>query len=41
VHRHQRAVVGALDYLPVTRGGVQLLGATRTDFLWSLALEAR
>jgi hypothetical protein len=41
---HQRAVVGAIDYLPVTRGSLvpgELGDQVQTDFVWSLALEAR
>ena len=43
---HQRAAVGASDYLPVTRGVTApddpyFAGKTTTDFVWSLALEAR
>jgi len=43
---HQRAIVGAADYLPVTRGRMRdddpyLAGHVQTDFLWSLAFEAR
>lgn len=41
---HQRAVVGALGYLPVTRGPLatnELGERVQTDFVWSLALEAR
>ncbi len=42
---HQRAVLGAEDYLPVTRGLLPqddryFRGKTTTDFVWSLALEA-
>jgi hypothetical protein len=43
---HQRAVVGAADYLPVTRGRLAaddpyFRGHLATDFLWSVAFEAR
>lgn len=43
---HQRAVVGAADYLPVTRGRLRgddpyFIGHVPTDFMWSIALEAR
>jgi hypothetical protein len=43
---HQRAALGAADYLPVTRGALRpgdpyFAGKVRTDFVWSLALEAR
>jgi hypothetical protein len=43
---HQRAVVGAADYLPVTRGRLRsddsyFHGHVATDFLWSVAFEAR
>jgi hypothetical protein len=43
---HQRAVVGAADYLPVTRGRLRtddpyFSGHLATDFLWSVAFEAR
>ncbi len=43
---HQRAVVGATDYLPVTRGAMRpddpyFAGRAQTDFMWSIALEAR
>ncbi|MFT3694874.1 MAG: hypothetical protein QM831_17120 [Kofleriaceae bacterium] len=43
---HQRAVVGAADYLPVTRGRLRdddpyFRGHIQTDFLWSVAFEAR
>lgn len=43
---HQRAVVGAADYLPVTRGRLRdddpyFQGHLQTDFLWSVAFEAR
>jgi len=40
---HQRAIVGATDYLPVTRGPLrpgELGTAVQTDFVWSVALEA-
>jgi hypothetical protein len=41
---HQRAALGAVDYLPVTRGVTPtgdpyFDGKTTTDFVWSLALE--
>jgi hypothetical protein len=43
---HQRAVVGAEDYLPVTHGRLRtddpyFRGHLATDFLWSVAFEAR
>jgi hypothetical protein len=43
---HQRAVVGAADYLPVTRGRLRdddayFRGHVPTDFVWSIAFEAR
>ena len=43
---HQRAVVGAADYLPVTRGRLRVddpyfRGHVATDFLWSVTFEAR
>ena len=43
---HQRAVVGATDYLPVTHGRLAaddpyFRGHVATDFVWSIALEAR
>ena len=43
---HQRAVVGAADYLPVTHGRLRsddpyFDGHLATDFLWSVAFEAR
>jgi hypothetical protein len=43
---HQRAVVGAADYLPVTHGRLRgddpyFRGHPSTDFLWSVAFEAR
>jgi hypothetical protein len=43
---HQRAVVGATDYLPVTIGRLRVddpyfAGRASTDFVWSIALEAR
>jgi hypothetical protein len=43
---HQRAVVGATDYLPVTRGRLRdddpyFRGHPPTDFVWSIAFEAR
>lgn len=43
---HQRAVVGATDYLPVTRGRLRaddpyLANHVPTDFVWSIAFEAR
>ncbi len=43
---HQRAVVGAADYLPVTHGRLRdddpyFRGHLATDFLWSVAFEAR
>ena len=43
---HQRAALGAVDYLPVTRGATPaedpyFAGKVATDFVWSLALEAR
>jgi len=43
---HQRAVVGATDYLPVTRAPLvasdpYFEGHPQTDFVWSLAFEAR
>lgn len=43
---HQRAVVGAVDYLPVTHGRLHdddpyFAGRPPTDFVWSIALEAR
>jgi hypothetical protein len=43
---HRRAAFGATDYLPVTRGDLSLddpyfAGKVATDFVWSLALEAR
>lgn len=43
---HQRAIVGASDYLPVTRGRLRdddpyLAKRVQTDFLWSVAFEAR
>jgi hypothetical protein len=43
---HQRAVVGASDYLPVTRGVMRaddpyFAHRVQTDFMWSVALEAR
>jgi hypothetical protein len=43
---HQRAALGATDYLPVTRarlpeGDPYFRGKITTDFVWSLALEAR
>jgi len=43
---HQRAVFGVDDYLPVTRGRLApddpyFAGRVPTDFLWTLALEAR
>jgi hypothetical protein len=42
---HQRAVVGATDYLPVTHGRLApddpyFRGRLATDFVWSIALEA-
>jgi hypothetical protein len=37
---HQRAIVGATEYLPVTRGSEKPAGM-QTDFVWSIALEAR
>ncbi len=43
---HQRAAYGASDYLPVTHqplaaGDAYFTGKTTTDFLWTLAFEAR
>ncbi len=43
---HQRAVVGAADYLPVTETRLRdddpyFAGHIQTDFLWSVAFEAR
>ena len=43
---HQRAVVGAADYLPVTHGRLRaddpyFRGHLATDFIWSVAFEAR
>jgi hypothetical protein len=43
---HQRAVVGAADYLPVTHGRLRtddpyFTDHVATDFLWSVAFEAR
>ena len=43
---HQRAVVGATDYLPVTTGRLRdddtyFAGHAPTDFVWSIAFEAR
>jgi hypothetical protein len=43
---HQRAVVRATDYLPVTHGRMRasdpyFAGRPQTDFVWSVALEAR
>ena len=43
---HQRAAYGASDYLPVTHqtlavGDPYFTGKTTTDFLWTLAFEAR
>jgi hypothetical protein len=43
---HQRAVVGAADYLPVTRGRLRaddpyFRGHLATDFLWSVTFESR
>ncbi|HEY0253806.1 MAG TPA: hypothetical protein VGC41_19885, partial [Kofleriaceae bacterium] len=43
---HQRAVVGAADYLPVTRGRLRdddpyFRDHLQTDFLWSVTFEAR
>jgi hypothetical protein len=43
---HQRAAFGAADYLPVTRGTLApgdpyFSGKVTTDFVWSLALEAK
>jgi len=43
---HQRAVVGAADYLPVTHGRLRtddpyFTHHVATDFLWSVAFEAR
>jgi len=42
---HQRAALGAADFLPVTRQALAdddpyFAGKTTTDFLWTLALEA-
>ena len=43
---HQRAVIGAADYLPVTRGRLRdddpyFAGHPPTDFVWSIAFESR
>ena len=43
---HQRAAFGATDYLPVTHGTLRaddpyFAGKLPTDFVWTLALEAR
>lgn len=43
---HQRAVVGAADYLPVTRTRLKsddpyFAGHIQTDFVWSIAFESR
>jgi hypothetical protein len=43
---HQRAALGAADYLPVTHGTLArhdpyFAGKLATDFVWTLALEAR
>lgn len=43
---HQRAMIGATDYLPVTHGRLRdddpdLVTRVQTDFLWSVAFEAR
>jgi len=43
---HQRAVIGAADYLPVTQGRLRdddpyFRGHVATDFLWSAVFEAR
>ena len=43
---HRRAVVAATDYLPVTHGRLRdddayFAGHVPTDFVWSIALEAR
>jgi hypothetical protein len=43
---HRRAVIGAIDYLPVTRGRLRdddpyFTGHVATDFVWSIPFEAR